>query len=212
MRVYVIESRAIVRAALQALLAGLRDCDVLEAVDDTREDFERVLRLEPDLVVVGQNLRGDGTLELIGRLRREASFARVLFLSDSHDPELHRRAREHGAAATLTTYESVETLHDTIRQLAPAAPAGERAKTNGASGAASGASAQDADPLCRLTGRERAVAALVAGGLRNKKIAERLFISEGTVRRHLNAVFAKVGVENRVQLANLVKHGERRAS
>ena len=51
-----------------------------------------------------------------------------------------------------------------------------------------------------LTRREREVVALVAEGLRNKEIAERLFISQGTVRQHLSSIFCKLGIPDRLKL------------
>ena len=59
----------------------------------------------------------------------------------------------------------------------------------------------EAAKIATLTGREREVITLVGEGLRNQHIAERLYISEATVRHHLTAIFAKLGVADRFELA-----------
>jgi DNA-binding NarL/FixJ family response regulator len=58
----------------------------------------------------------------------------------------------------------------------------------------------EADKIIRLTEREREIAALIGEGLKNKQIANRLFISETTVRHHLMSVFDKLGVTDRLEL------------
>jgi two-component system nitrate/nitrite response regulator NarL len=62
-----------------------------------------------------------------------------------------------------------------------------------------------ADPLARLAPRERQIAELVAQGLRNREIAERLTMSEGTVKVYLHGIYQKVGVDNRTGLALLAR-------
>jgi two-component system nitrate/nitrite response regulator NarP len=62
-----------------------------------------------------------------------------------------------------------------------------------------------ADPLARLAPRERQIAELVSQGLRNREIAERLAMSEGTVKVYLHGIYQKVGVENRTGLALLAR-------
>jgi DNA-binding NarL/FixJ family response regulator len=58
----------------------------------------------------------------------------------------------------------------------------------------------EAEKIARLTNREREVVALIGEGLKNKDIADRLFISETTVRHHLTSIFDKIGVSDRVEL------------
>ena len=61
------------------------------------------------------------------------------------------------------------------------------------------------DPFSRLAPRERQIAELVATGLRNREIAERLAMSEGTVKVYLHGIYQKVGVENRTGLALMAR-------
>jgi DNA-binding CsgD family transcriptional regulator len=80
---------------------------------------------------------------------------------------------------------------------APRTPWDDRAGTAAGQGGAAGQ--PDADELTR---REREIASLVASGLPNREIADRLFISRRTVDAHVNHIYAKLGISSRVQLTN----------
>lgn len=185
--VLLVESETLVRAGLRALLereswlrvAGEAECAVAA--------MQLFADLRPDVAIISSELRGESGLELIARLAAACPDARIVALVGSYDPVLHRMAKRLGANATLTKYDSPGAL---LRALTPARSASRKAGCELAT--------TNVDVLSK---RECEVCDLVAVGLRNRQIAERLFICEGTVRRHLSSIFAKTGVTSRTQLA-----------
>jgi DNA-binding NarL/FixJ family response regulator len=188
--VLLVEGEALVRAGLRALLEREPWLRVAGEAGRAADAVRLFADLRPDVAIVSNDLRGESGLELIPRLLAVCPRTRVVALLASHDPEIHLMATRAGAHTTLTKHESPAHL---LRALAPARtmsqPAASEASENGA----------------KLSKREREVSDLVAAGLKNQQIAERLFISEGTVRRHLTSIFAKTGASSRTQLVILMR-------
>jgi len=123
------------------------------------------------------------------------------------DPEAHREAVRRGAMGLVLKEHAAETLLEAIAKvgagevwLEPSMVArvlGELTRPQTAQQPIS----PEAAKIATLTAREREVITLVGEGLRNQHIAERLYISEATVRHHLTAIFAKLGVADRFELA-----------
>jgi DNA-binding NarL/FixJ family response regulator len=127
-------------------------------------------------------------------------------LTGLRDPEVHRQAIRHGALGLVFKEKAVETLLQAITKvragevwLEPTMIAqvlGDLTRPQ-----LSPQTSAEATKIARLTEREREVITLVGEGLRNKHIAERLYISEATVRHHLTAIFAKLDISDRFELA-----------
>ena len=200
-----------------------------------REPLAFMIGLEPDLTVVGQaetvaearpQLAGadvmvvdldlpDGSgIELIRELRTVNPRALALVLSASGTARDRARAVEAGAAGVLTKaartreiVEAIRRLHagdtlisprEAVDLLRLAGEERERGRT-------------ERQALARLTPREREVLGLLAEGLDNKAIAERLSLSPDTARTHVVKLLAKLGVESRLQAALLaLRHGPAR--
>jgi two-component system response regulator DegU len=188
LRVYIVESRELVRAGLRLLLDEHPCVRVVGEARDSARAAREVAGLRPDVVVVADALRGESGLDLLPRLAGASGGARAVVLTDSHDPEVHRRALGAGAAAVLMSHASAAKLFEVLFASADARGPAKQAARNGVG-------------TNRLTRREAEIAELVRRGLRNREIGERLFISEATVRRHLTSIFRKTGLQGRVALA-----------
>jgi len=161
---------------------------------------------QPDVIVLDLDLGGENAVESIPTLLCTAPETRILVLTGVRDPEVHRQAIRHGALGLVLKEKAVETLLQAITKvragevwLEPTMIArvlGDLTRPQPSPQASS-----EAAKIASLTEREREVITLVGEGLRNKHIAERLYISEATVRHHLTAVFAKLGVSDRFELA-----------
>jgi DNA-binding NarL/FixJ family response regulator len=138
-------------------------------------------------------------------LESEGHRARVIVLTGGRDPEVHRRCVELGADGLLLKDKASEVLIKAIRKVHAGEDWLERSMMRGALAQMRNQGGKEqADPeaakIATLTEREREVVALVGLGLKNKQIAERMFISDTTVRHHLTSVFSKLGVSDRLEL------------
>src|SRR5262245_48011590 len=146
------------------------------------------------------------TFKCIPTLLHTAPETRILVLTGVRDAEAHRQAIRHGALGLVFKEKAVETLLEAITRVR----AGEvwleptmiaRVLGDLTRPQPSPRFSPETAKIARLTEREREVIALVGEGLRNKYMAERLCISEATVRHHLTAIFAKLDVSDRFELA-----------
>jgi DNA-binding NarL/FixJ family response regulator len=124
---------------------------------------------------------------------------RLLVLTDITDADLHRRAVRFGASGIVGTDRPAETLFKAIEKVLQGEVWMERRLV---ADLIAPARPQDADEarIGSLTPREREVVRLLCEGLRNKQIAERLAVTDVTVRHHLTSVFSKLGVSDRLGL------------
>jgi DNA-binding NarL/FixJ family response regulator len=162
--------------------------------------------MQPDVIVLDLDLGGENAVESIPTLLHTAPDTRILVLTGVRDPEVHRQAIRHGALGLVVKEKAVETLLEAITKV----QAGEvwleptmiaRVLSDLTRPQSSPQPSPEAINIARLTEREREVITLVGEGLRNKHIAARLYISEATVRHHLTAIFAKLGISDRFELA-----------
>jgi len=161
---------------------------------------------QPDIIILDLDLGGENAVESIPTLLRMATATRILVLTGVRDPEVHRHAIRQGAVGLVFKEKAVETLLQAITKV----QAGEvwleptmiaRVLGDLTRQHPSPQPSAETVKIARLTEREREVVTLVGEGLRNKLIAERLYISEATVRHHLTAIFAKLDVADRFELA-----------
>jgi DNA-binding NarL/FixJ family response regulator len=162
-------------------------------------------REQPDVILLDLDLGGEVSLDSIPDLLAVTSKARVLILTGIHDAELHRRAVRLGAVGLVLKDRAADILLEAISKvhageawLEPAMVA--KVLSDMTRAQATPQHNTERMKIAALTEREREVIGLIGEGLRNKQIAERLFISEATVRHHLTAIFAKLGVADRLEL------------
>ncbi len=198
--------RAALRSAAADAVAALQ---VREA--DSLDGVLAALEREPDtdLVLLDLHMPGNHGLAGLAAIRAQHPGVAVVVVSANDDPRVIRRALDHGAAGYLPKSTGLEELRDAIRsvlaceQWLPAAlrPAVESARS----------SPGDADLAARLASlspQQFRVLALVAEGLLNKQIADRLGVQERTVKAHLTAIFERLGVRNRTQASVVLRELE----
>jgi DNA-binding NarL/FixJ family response regulator len=160
---------------------------------------------QPDIILLDLDLGEESGLDCLPELLTVTSGARVLVLTGVRDSQLHRRAVHLGALGVVLKEKAAEVLLLAIAKV----QAGEVWLEGTMIASVLGdltrpREVQSSNPkmanIASLTGREREVIALIGQGLRNRQIAERLFISETTVRHHLTSIFAKLGVADRLEL------------
>ncbi|MFB7373705.1 response regulator [Streptomyces sp. NPDC056222] len=228
-RVIVADDQSMVREGIVLVLGLLPGIEVVGAARDGEEAIALTAELAPDVVLMDLRMpRCDG-VEATRRIRSEHPDTEVVVLTTYADDDSLFPALRAGARGYLTKdaggEEIVRAVHDVLDGRAGLAPAVQRrlleqlmaqpqryapsrgrpseAAQDGWRGPQHGGSQPDG-----LTERETEVLRLVADGLSNQEIARRLGISTATVKTHINNLFAKIGVRDRVQAVRYAyQHG-----
>jgi DNA-binding NarL/FixJ family response regulator len=196
-RVLVADDHAVVRAGIVALLSAEPGIEVVGEAVDGEQAVELALALLPDLVVMDvrmPRLTGDAAT---ARIRERTDTVRVLVLTTYESDASILSAIEAGASGYLLKAAPADELIAGVRSVA----AGEVALSP-AIAAQLVARMREPAPAV-LTPRETEVLRLVADGLSNRAIGERLFLGESTVKTHLLRTFEKLGVNDRTRAVTL---------
>jgi two-component system, NarL family, response regulator LiaR len=191
-RVLVADDHAVVRQGLRTFLGLQEDIDVVGEAADGEEALALAERLAPDVVLIDLVMPGVDGIEALRRLRERVPAARAIVLSSFVDDDKLFPAVRAGAAGYLLKDVQPQELVAAIRTVH-----GGGALLHPTVAARLMEELAD-DPL---TPREREVLALIGRGLPNKQIARELGIAEKTVKAHVSAVLAKLGVSDRTQAA-----------
>lgn len=209
-RIMIVDDHAVVRGGVRMLIQSQSRFIVVGEAATSGEALAVAAREQPDIILLDVDLGADRGLDILPRLL-EITSARVLLFTASRDTEIHVKAVRLGAMGVVQKDQAIEVLAEAIDRVhrgeAWLEPTLVRRLLTGA-----GAPIAKVDPeaarIAELTEREREVIALLAGGIQNRDIAERLHIAENTVRRHLAAIFDKLGVDNRLALVlYALRHG-----
>jgi len=190
-RVLLADDHAIVLEGLRALLDGEPDIKVAAWTTDGTEVLKLVQQHKPDVVVLDLELTSIKGTAVIAALRDRPSAPKVLVLTAYNDA---------GADGLALKTESPQQTLTAIRQVHGGQLVFPQAARRWIEGRATGAPGD-------LTPREREVWSLVAAGLTNPQIAERLGLSDNTVKFHVQHLFSKLGVKNRTEAALKYAHG-----
>jgi DNA-binding NarL/FixJ family response regulator len=206
-RLLIADDHPLFRAALhQAAAASIDGCTVLEAAD--LHGALDVLRSDADvdLVLLDLHMPGSQGLSGLAALRGQHPGVAVLVVSAHDEPRVVRRALDHGAAGFIPKSASPAEIGEAIRRVLDCGTWVPPALAD--SVAALPADPADSDLAARLaslTEQQYRVLVLLAEGLLNKQIADRLAIQERTVKAHVTAIFEKLGVRNRTQASGVLK-------
>lgn len=191
MKILIADDHPLFRDALRGALED-DGASIGEAAD--LPSLLRILSDDEDVDLVMLDLAMPGTHGLAGlvRLRAEHPEVAVLVISASDDPITMRRSIDLGAGGFVSKSESFEGIRDAVRAvLAGDVWLPENAAPEGVDDLA--------DRLAALTPQQARVLSMLAEGLLNKQIAYELGVSEATIKAHVSAVLAKLGVDSRTQ-------------
>lgn len=211
-RVMIADDHPIIRDALRKLLSLEDDIDVVGEAADGRELLEQVDVLLPDVILLDlrmPNLDGLGALQTMQQTKCKA---KVIILTASEDKNEYVQAMKLGCSGIVLKQTSADLIVKSIRKVNSGeiwldsnttAAVMRQFAVPGEAGMSSSTKVRERSPL---SPREREIVALVAQGYRNKEMAEKLFISEQTVKNHLHNIFDKLGVSDRLELALYAIH------
>lgn len=209
MKVIICDDQAIIRDGLEMLLKLEKDIEVVGQAQDGTEAVEIVKRTQPDLVLMDLKMPGLNGIEATRQIRTQHPQVKVLVLTTYDDDEWVFDAIRAGASGYLLKDTPREEVIKAIRGTAAGKSFVDPAVAGKLLNQVAGKQTQPATLLTdKLTEREADVLRLIARGFTNADIAERLHLSEGTVRNHVSAIFAKLEVADRTQAAVIaIQHG-----
>ena len=203
--VLIVDDHAVIRAGLQLLIETDRRFCVCGQAGTCSDAIAAAESGQPDLILLDIDLDGDNSLECLPALLRAAPASRVLILTGLSDAGIHAEALKAGAMGLVLKEKAADVLLKAIEKVNEGEVWFDRTTMGSVlSEMSRGGGRAGEDPegvkIASLTDREREVVTLIGEGLKNRQMAERLFISETTVRHHLTSVFDKLGVTDRLEL------------
>ena len=187
------------------IILSLNDMEIVGKAHDGNEALEILKKNMCDIALVDLNMKGMGGIELIGHMKKIYPEIKILVLTTFYDDKNITDAISKGADGYLLKDSGKDAILGAVGQLM------------------SGVSVLDPKVMQRLTslmnknentklfdemtGREREIAVLLAEGLTNRQIADKLYISEGTVKNYISSIYDKTGIHDRVKLVVALSGG-----
>lgn len=195
-KVLVADDQIVVREGLVLILAHMEGIEVVGAAKDGEEAVRLVAELEPDIALLDLRMPRQDGVEATRAIVSSKSKTRVIVLTTYADDQSILAALQAGAHGYLTKHSpaseiqrAIEGVHQGQVQLDPVVQKRLVARV--------AALGQVREGQAGLTGKELEVLRLMAHGLNNAEIAQRLFVSGATVKTHINNIFSKLEVRDR---------------
>ncbi len=207
-KVVIVDDHPIVRAGMRKVLETTDDIVVVAEGTSGAEALRLVSQYGPDVLVLDVSLPELSGVEVTRQLRARGATSAILILTVHSDGETIFGLLESGATGYVLKDEALETLVSAVRAAARGeswlSPAVARKVMNRALGAATA----PAPPAFDLTPRELEILCLLAQGLDNAAIAQRLVVTVRTVQNHVSTIYDKLGVTSRTEAALVaIRHG-----
>ena len=201
----VIDDNRLVREGLGSLLDAQPDLNVVGAADDTTTGLSQLQEFTPHVVLVDAGLENGDSHRFVETLRKTAPLAKVIVMDLLPAPEDVIEFVKAGANGFVMKDATVEELVSTIRSVALGADVVPPALTGTLLSHIAQQAAVRRMPgvaeAVRMTKREREIMNLIAEGLSNKEIAQRLSIATYTVKSHVHNILEKLALHSRLQIA-----------
>jgi two-component system, NarL family, response regulator DevR len=201
-RVYLLDDHEVVRHGLRDLLQREGDLEVVGESGSAVEAAHRIPALRPDVAVLDARLPDGSGIDVCRDVRSVDPTIKALILTSYEDDEALFSAIMAGAAGYVLKQIRGTDLVDAVRRVAAGQSLLDPAVTQRVLERIRRGPEQP-DELRSLTDQERRILALVAEGLTNREIAERMYLSEKTIKNYVSSLLAKLGMERRTQAAVL---------
>jgi DNA-binding NarL/FixJ family response regulator len=205
-KVLIVDDHPVFRDGLRRCLEARKSLRVVAAVGGGEEMWKALrVHARPDIVLMDIEMPGDGGIELTRVVREKFPDIRVVILTAFSDSDRVFSALKAGAVGYLLKNVTPDEIRATVERAAAGEPmlSGELAGRVLREFERERAEARDRAQLAALTSREEEILKLLATGDSNREIAQRLFISEQTVKNHVASIFRKLEVNDRTKAALL---------
>ncbi len=200
MRVFLLDDHEVVRRGLKQLLEADGDVEVVGEAGTAEQALARIPPTNPHVAVLDVRLPDGDGIEVCREVRSRHPGIHCLMLTSFTDDEALLQSMLAGASGYVAKQIRGADIVDAVRRVAdgqslldPAVAARARDRLR--------AEPEEDERLARLSAQERTILALIADGLTNRQIAERLNLAEKTVKNYVSNLLAKMGMERRTQAA-----------
>ena len=198
-RVLIVDDHMMMRTGLRYTLRSFEDLDLVGEASNGTEAIEMCADLQPDVTLMDMVMPGIDGAETTRKIRQCCPEIKIIALTSFQEKDLVEKALQAGAIGYLLKNVEAKELAQAIR----AAYAGRPTLAEEATEALIQATREKTEPGHDLTSRETEVLDLMAQGLTNSQISERLTISNSTVKFHVRNILAKLRAANRAEAVNL---------
>ena len=212
-RILIADDHPIVRDGLRKLLSLEDDFEIVGEANDGREVLDLIQDVEPDVLLLDLRMPNLDGLSTLQAMQQTGKRTKVIILTASEDKNEFVQAMKLGCSGIVLKQTAPELIVKSIRKVhageiwldshTTAAVMRQFATATEAAAANGSGKSRERSPLST---REREIVQLVAQGYKNKEMAEKMFISEQTVKNHLHNIFDKLGVSDRLELALYAIH------
>jgi two-component system nitrate/nitrite response regulator NarL len=201
-RIMIVDDHAVVRSGLRMLIEQDQTMSVVAMAGNRVEALRLAASERPNIIILDLILGEDDGLTFLPELCETSPTSRVVVLTGVRNPDSHRLAIRRGAMGIVLKEHAADMLLRAIKKVHEGEVWIDRSMIGSVIHEFNRPSKVDPEEakITTLTDREREVITLVGEGLKNRQIAERLFITETTVTHHLSSVFSKLEVSDRLEL------------
>lgn len=202
-RVFLLDDHELVRRGLRELLESEGDIEVAGEAATTANAMAQIPALRPDVAILDARLPDGNGIEVCRSVRSIDPTIRALILTSFDDDDALFAAIMAGAAGYVLKQVTGQDLLSAVRQVAAGGSLLDPDVTGRAMRRLRDGNSSEPDELKELSAQEHRILELVADGLTNGQIGERLFLAEKTIKNYLSNILARLGFERRAQAAVL---------
>jgi DNA-binding NarL/FixJ family response regulator len=210
MKILIVDDHPVFRAGLLALIESESELDVCGEAEDGEQAISQVKKLNPDIVIIDINMPRLNGIEATSQILAIHPNIKVIALSINTGEQIVKDMLNAGAVGYLLKDETPEELVNAIKKINK----GDIYLSSKITRAALGKGKQETvdkvqnseECIGEISMREREILQMIAEGFRNKEIAEKIFISPFTVKKHISNTYHKLNVNSRIKAIEKAKN------